>query len=115
MRGEDTIREESARGRYAREDETADARKIKGSPLRELHFGVFDAIVGNRGGTIFMGKGSRAYDYISRFVPEAIIRWMTHGVLLPSMLGRDEDGGYNLSGSTEWEKLETEFSAGRDF
>lgn len=117
MRGEGTLREDSARGRYAREDETANARKIKGSPLRELHFGVFDAIVGDRGrgGTIFVGKGSRAYDYISRFVPETIIRWMTHGVLLPSMLGRDEDGGSNLSGSTEWEKLETEFSAGRDF
>ena len=117
MRGEENLREESARGKYAREDATASSRNIKGSPLRELHFGVFDAIVGDRGrgGTIFVGKGSRAYDYISRFVPETIIGWMTHGVLLPSMLGRDEDGGSNLSGSTEWGKLETEFSAGREF
>lgn len=117
MRGEENLRDESARGRYAREDVTASSRNIKGSPLRELHFGVFDAIVGNRGrgGTIFVGKGSRAYDYISRFVPETIIGWMTHGVLLPSMLGTDEDGGSNFSGSTEWGKLETEFNAGREF
>lgn len=117
MRGEEILREESARGRYVREDATAISRNIKGSPLRELHFGVFDAIVGDRGrgGTIFVGKGSRAYDYISRFVPETIIGWMTHGVLLPSMLGRDEDGGSNLSESTEWGKLETEFNAGREF
>lgn len=116
MRGEEVLREGSARGRYAREDATANARNIKGSSLRELHFGVFDAIVGDRGrgGTIFVGKGSRAYDYISRFVPEEIIGWMTYGVLLPSMLGRDENGGSNLSGSTDWEKLDTEFSAGRD-
>lgn len=116
LRGEETLREETARARYAREDATANARNnIKGSSLRELHFGVFDAIVGDRGrgATIFVGKGSRAYDYISRFVPEKIIGWMTHSVRLPSMLGRDEDGGSNLSGSTEWEKLETEFSAGR--
>lgn len=116
IRGEATIREESARGRYAREDATANVRNnIKGSSLRELHFGVFDAIVGDRGrgGNIFVGKGSRAYDYISRFVPETIIGWMTQSVLLPSMLGRNDDGGSSLSGSTEWDKLETDFSGSR--
>lgn len=44
-------------------------------PLRELHNSVFDAIVRGkgRGGTIFVGQGSRTYDWVSRWVPGGLI------------------------------------------
>lgn len=43
--------------------------------LRELHNSVFDAIVRGkgRGGTVFVGRGSRIYDWVSRWVPEGLI------------------------------------------
>lgn len=51
---------------------------FKGSPLRELHNSVFDAIArGNgRGGTVFVGQGSRTYDLVSRWVPGGLIGWI---------------------------------------
>lgn len=44
-------------------------------PLRGLHNSVFDAIVRGkgRGGTIFVGQGSRTYDWVSRWLPGGLI------------------------------------------
>lgn len=77
--------EESGRGKFTREDAVAAAGvgpAVKGSPLRELHVGIFDAIVRERGrnGTMFVGRGSRAYDFISRYVPTGIVGLMLKGV-----------------------------------
>ncbi|KAL9125808.1 MAG: hypothetical protein Q9217_005039 [Psora testacea] len=82
-------------------------KTYKGSPLRELHNGIFDAIVRGkgRGGTIFVGRGSRTYDLVGRWVPPNIVEWM---------LGRNRSNepvlprtrsGDSLEGSVEWEKL----------
>lgn len=45
------------------------------SSLRELHNSVFDAIARGkgRGGTVFVGQGSRTYDWVSRWVPSGLI------------------------------------------
>ena len=77
--------EESTAGNVAREDSAAVAGTgpaVKGSPLRELHRGVFDAIISERGrsGTMFLGRGSRTYDYVSRWVPAGVVGWMLKGV-----------------------------------
>ena len=78
--------EESAAGKVAREDDAAVAgigSAVKGSPLRELHRGVFDAIISERGrsGTMYLGRGSRTYDYVSRWVPAGVVGWMLRGVV----------------------------------
>ena len=51
----------------------------KGASLRELHNSVFDAIVREKGknGTIFVGRGSRTYDLVGKWVPGSIVGWMT--------------------------------------
>ena len=46
------------------------------SPLRELHNGVFDAIVGGRGGTVFVGNGSWAYNLVGRWMPRGLVMRM---------------------------------------
>ena len=59
-------------------------------PRRELHNSVFDAIVRGkgRGGTIFVGQGSRTYDWVSRWVPGGLI-----GRILEFRRQRSGDGG----------------------
>lgn len=78
----EVLREESIRAKIASVDAAAAMGmrrpSVKGSPLRELHLGVFDAIVRKRGvsGTMFVGYGSRSYDFISRWAPPGALRWM---------------------------------------
>lgn len=50
----------------------------KGTSLRELHNNIFDAIVRGKGknGTIFVGRGSRTYDLVGKWVPNIVIGWM---------------------------------------
>lgn len=106
LRGEEHLQEESARGKYARED--AAKKRARGASVRELHLGVFDAIVGHRGrgGTMFLGEGSRAYDFVSRWVPGTIVGWMLGDV---KVRGNGEGG--DSIGSVEWEKVETGLGA----
>ena len=86
------------------------AREAKGSSLRELHNGVFDAITGRRGsngGVIYLGKGSWAYDFVGTWVPRGVVGWMMGwgkttrgvGVDVVDMVG---------DGSAEWERVEGE-------
>ena len=90
-------------------------QEAKGSSLRELHNGVFDAITGRigrggGGGVVFLGKGSWAYDFVGRWVPKGVVGWMMGGG------ARALDGGAEVvagleeteggDGSVEWEKVE---------
>lgn len=83
---------------------------MRGSPLRDLHVAVFDAMVGGlgRGGTVFVGKGSRAYDFVGRWVPGGVVGWMLRGRGGGGLGG----GGLGYGGhgrgeeSAEWEKVE---------
>ncbi|MCJ1242970.1 hypothetical protein MMC30_000166 [Trapelia coarctata] len=74
----------------------------RGSPLRELHNGVFDAVVGRRRGTIFLGRGSRAYDFVGSWVPGALVGWMMRRDSVDRVGKWDGEG----SGSAEWERVE---------
>lgn len=51
---------------------------VKGSSLRELQNGVFDAIVRGKGkgGTVFVGSGSWMYNFVGRCVPGGVVGWM---------------------------------------
>lgn len=76
---------EELMGKFVREDAEAAVgvgSMVKGSPLRELYGGVFDAIVRERGrsGTMFVGRGSRSYDLVSGWVPAGVVGWMLKGM-----------------------------------
>ncbi|KAI4247721.1 MAG: hypothetical protein L6R40_001307 [Gallowayella cf. fulva] len=51
-------------------------RKVRGSPLRELHLELFDAIVGKRRGTVYVGRGSRTYDVLGKVMPHGLAGWI---------------------------------------
>ena len=83
---------------------------LKGTSLRELHDGVFDAVVGRySGGTVFLGRGSWAYEMVGRWVPMGIVGWMigrTDEVRAQEQ--QDDDGDHLQSlgeGSVEWEDV----------
>lgn len=122
------MRETSAQAKFVRDAAAAAAARVgpavKGSPLRELHVAVFDAIVRERGrsGTMFVGRGSRTYDFISRWVPAGVVGWMLKGVRKNEERQRQRWGeqlgtgdekipaGRNGS-SVEWEEVEREMGA----
>ena len=85
----------------------------RGSSLRKLHNGVFDAIERRRGAgsTVFLGRGSRTYDLVGRFVPEGVVGWMMGKAREPVFEGKGveprgggEGGG--AEGSAQWENVE---------
>ncbi|KAI4254663.1 MAG: hypothetical protein LQ352_002969 [Teloschistes flavicans] len=51
-------------------------RRVRGSPLRELHLKVFDALVGKSRGVVYVGRGSRTYDYLGKTMSEGLVGWM---------------------------------------
>ncbi|KAL8774733.1 MAG: hypothetical protein Q9209_000672 [Squamulea sp. 1 TL-2023] len=60
----------------SRLDSVPEKRNVRGSPLRELHLEVFDAIVGKRRGTVYVGRGSRTYDILGKVMPQGLAGWM---------------------------------------
>jgi hypothetical protein len=48
----------------------------KGSPLRELHNAVFDAMANRKGGTERVGMGSSIYSFVGAWVPKGLVGWM---------------------------------------
>ncbi|MCJ1393840.1 hypothetical protein MMC18_006716 [Xylographa bjoerkii] len=88
------------------EKERASEARAHAIELKELHNGVFDAVVGARTGTVFVGRGSWAYDFVGKWVPGGVVGWMMRrrGA---KRLG-DEAAGEILGGSAEWERVEEE-------
>lgn len=85
----------------------------RGTTLRQLHNGVFDAVArgAGSGGTIFLGRGSRTYDLVWRFVPDGIVGWMMGKAREPVFEGKAVDvpaarRGSEEGGSAQWEKVE---------
>lgn len=79
---------------------------MKGSPLRQLHNGVFDALTVARPGKVWhVGNGSLVYDVVGKWVPAGIV-----GLMLGIRSVRKEEGGggeEGSEGSVEWEKVES--------
>ena len=81
-------------------------KPVKGQSLRELHNGVFDAIVRGKGrnGTIFVGRGARSYDFVGKWVPDGIVSWMMGAAKTNGFDAVEKEG--SVEGSTEWEKVD---------
>lgn len=83
-------------------------RHIRGTPLRELHLEVFDAIVSKRKGTVYVGRGSRMYDTLGKVMPEGLVGWML-GLQTQREEARkvesEEDKG-SRAGSPGWERVD---------
>ncbi|MCJ1414356.1 hypothetical protein MMC32_000682 [Xylographa parallela] len=94
----------------SREKVRASDARAQAMELRELHNGVFDAVVGARTGTVFVGRGSWAYDLVGRCVPGGVVGWMLRRKGARRL--RDAGVGENLGGSAEWERVEGEEGEG---
>lgn len=87
---------------------------VKGSSLRLLQNGVFDAIVRGKGrnGTIFVGQGSRVYDLVGRWIPAGVIGWMLgqNPVPIPvpaaSFPGKAKSESSSDESAEAWENIE---------
>lgn len=86
-------------GEAAKQGDTGAARiNSKGSSLRELHNSLFDVIVRGKasGGTVFVGRGSRVYELVSKWVPAGVVAWML-GIRKPQLwnekVSKDENWG----------------------
>ncbi|KAM0799283.1 hypothetical protein BDR22DRAFT_807571 [Usnea florida] len=81
-------------------------KPVKGQSLRELHNGIFDALVRGKGknGTIFVGRGARSYHFVGRWVPRGIVGWMTGAVKKSGLETAEKEG--SVESSTEWEKVD---------
>ena len=83
-------------------------RAVKGSPLRELHKAVFDALTASKPAKVWhVGSGSLLYDVVGTWVPPGVVGWMIG--LRNSSVVREEIGRDELAvtdGSVDWEKVE---------
>lgn len=80
----------------------------KGSPLRELHNSVFDALTVKKPAKVWhVGRGSLLYEVVGNWFPAGMVGWMIG--LRNSGVVREEMGGDKSTvpeGSVEWEKVE---------
>ncbi|PGG95755.1 hypothetical protein GX51_08136 [Blastomyces parvus] len=89
-----------------------------GSPARDLHFAIFDALapaskswLGRRKrkqATVYVGKGSRTYSIVGNIVPSGLVGWMLG--LRSAHTGPPADLNWDANSSgtsseTGWEKL----------
>ena len=89
-------------------DEKAHSKSpAKGTSLRQLHNDVFDAVVRGKGknGTIFVGRGSRAYDLVGNWVPDGIVGWMIGAVKAANPEHIVEDLEYDGKSERSWDNV----------
>ena len=98
----------SLRAEYARRrlEQKGSEKPVKGQSLRELHNGIFDAMVRGKGknGTIFVGRGARSYDLVGKWVPDGIVGWMLGSAKTNVVEIAEKEG--SVEGSVEWEKVD---------
>lgn len=98
----------SLRAEFARQrlEQKGIVKSVKGQSLRELHNGVFDAIVRGKGrnGTIFVGRGARSYDLVGSWVPAGFVGWMMGAAKTNGVDTAEKEG--SVEGSVEWEKVD---------
>lgn len=98
----------SSRAEFARRrlEQKGVEKPVKAQSLRELHNGVFDAMVRGKGsnGTIFVGRGARSYYFVGKWVPDGIVAWMMGAAKANRVETAEKEG--SVEGSAEWEKVD---------
>lgn len=93
----------------SRPDSIPEQKKVRATPLRELNLEVFDAIVGKRRGTVYVGRGSRTYDILGKVIPQGIAGWML-SLKAQKQKGRDHKKADEVAddhqASPGWEKVD---------
>ncbi|KAL8991800.1 MAG: hypothetical protein Q9169_007639 [Polycauliona sp. 2 TL-2023] len=93
----------------SRHDPVPEQKKVRGSPFRQLHLEVFDAIVGKRTGIVYVGRGGRTYDILGKVIPQSMAQWML-GLKPKEEKERDQKTGNDVAdgsqGSPGWEKVD---------
>ncbi|KAI4091114.1 MAG: hypothetical protein LQ344_004342 [Seirophora lacunosa] len=87
----------------------AERKGTRGTPLRDLHLEVFDAIVGKRKGNVYVGRGARMYDALGKAMPDGLVGWMLglHTRKGDAQATRNRvDEGIQEGGSPGWEKVD---------
>ncbi|KAJ9302360.1 hypothetical protein DTO271G3_1226 [Paecilomyces variotii] len=89
------------------------ASTVRGSPARNLHYAVFDALAPRQKSifgkkkpkttVIYVGRGSRTYGFIGDWLPGNLVGWM-FGMRTGPAAGWDSAGSGNSS-ETGWEKV----------
>lgn len=102
-------------------------RSVRGTPARDLHFAVFDALAPSpksffggrekRKEAVYVGRGSRAYALVGNWVPGGLVGWMLglgsgyHGSAGESLGNGGRSGSGSGSGSRSsssgagWERV----------
>jgi hypothetical protein len=78
---------------------------VKGSPARELHNAVFDAMAKARGGVINVGVGAGMYEFVGRWVPGGLVAWMMGVRKVDKLTSRVGSTGGSENGSEEGGEL----------
>ncbi|KAI4112637.1 MAG: hypothetical protein LQ338_008289 [Usnochroma carphineum] len=83
-------------------------KRTRGTPLRDLHLKVFDAIVGKRTGAVYVGRGARVYDTLGKAMPDGLVKWMLGLQIKGKEAQKQDNGGDRVygGGSSEWEKVD---------
>lgn len=81
-------------------------KSVKGQSLRELHNGVFDAMMRGKGrnGTIFVGRGARSYDLVGKWIPDGIVGLMIGAAKKNGVDAVETEA--SIESSVEWEKVD---------
>jgi hypothetical protein len=89
----------------------------RGSPLRELHNAVFDAMAktGRRGGGVIrVGQGSRMYGFVGTWVPRGLVGWMM-GMRRAEKQAQHRSESPNGSGNSSDGDVYTSITADSDY
>ena len=98
----------SAQSTYERNFDGSSFGATKGSPSRELHNAVFDALVQRRPKLVWrIGRGSMAYELVGNWIPAAMVQWMLGARKVGINDRGDELNVFEDSAhSSQWDKVE---------
>lgn len=87
---------------------------VRGSPARNLHYAVFDALDSapknifgrktSKKAVVYVGRGARSYRIIGDWVPGGLVGWML-GLRTGFNSSFETDGGSTSNGESGWEKV----------
>ena len=107
----EAIPQQSSDRPYERSQASLQIPLHKGSPVIELHNGVFDAIVGitaRHGGTLYLGQGSLVYAMIGCLCPNTLVGWMMRGERGRDRRSETQADGLDHMGTEGWTQSSTE-------